>query len=89
MRFRIVASSPWKPGNLIVQQQSGELHAFVGSTGAISRGSIHADFFQALLRSKNWRRVEDETWYSLDDLKRQFSMRGRDLISLRPQQSPT
>jgi len=89
MNFRIVGSSPWKPGDLIVQQQSGELRAFVGSTGTVSRGSLNPDFVHALLRSKNWRRVEDENWYSLEELRGQFATRGRGMVTLRHQQSPT
>ncbi len=72
MKFRIVASSPRKPGDLIVQEQAGKLRAFVGATGTLSQGLLHADFFQALLRSKNWCRVDDQRWYSIEELKRQF-----------------
>jgi hypothetical protein len=85
MKFRIVASSPRKPGNLIVEEQAGRLRAFVGSTGTISHGLLHADFFQALLRSKNWRRVEDQRWYSIDELRRQFGSPQRVGPALRQQ----
>jgi len=72
MKFKIVASSPHKPGDLIVEEQAGKLRAFVGATGTLSHGLLHADFLQALLRSKNWRRVDDQQWYSIEELKRQF-----------------
>lgn len=72
MKFKIVASSPRKPGDLIVQEQAGRLRAFVGATGTLSHGLLHADFLQALLRGKNWRLVDDQEWYSIEELKRQF-----------------
>ncbi len=86
MKFRIVASSPRKPGDLIVEEPAGRLRAFVGSTGMLSRGLLHAEFVQALLRSKNWRRVDDQHWYSIDELTRQFG--GEGLTDSALQRSP-
>ncbi len=77
MKFKIVASSPRKPGDLIVQEPAGRLRAFVGETGTLSRGLLNADFFQALLRSKNWCLVDDQHWYSIEELTRQFGGRKR------------
>lgn len=82
MKFRIVASSPHNPGNFIVQERTGGLRAFVASSGTITQGKLHDDFFRALLRSKNWRRVDDDTWYTREDLERQFARRGRQKLTV-------
>lgn len=70
--LRIIAASPSKPGDLVVEDRSGERRLFIGSTGTLSRGALNPDFVAALLRSDRWEPVQDDTWYSLEDLRRRF-----------------
>ncbi len=87
MEFRIVASSPHNPGNFIVQERTGGLRAFVASSGTITQGKLHDDFFRALLRSEHWRRVDDENWYTLEDLEHLFARRGRQRFTVQHRHS--
>lgn len=71
--MRIVAASPSKPGDLIVEDHEGNRRLFIGSTGSLSRGGLNADFFDALLRRQRWEPVDDDGWYSLEELQAMFT----------------
>ncbi|MDI3338950.1 MAG: hypothetical protein QJR03_00290 [Sphaerobacter sp.] len=71
--LRIIAASPSKPGDLIVEDRDGQQRLFIGSTGTLSRGVLNGDFLAALLRSDRWEPSQDPTWYSLEDLRRRFA----------------
>lgn len=71
-RLRIVAASPSKPGDLIVEDGDGNRRLFIGSAGTLSRGSLNPDFFAALLERQRWEPIDDDRWYTLDELKQNF-----------------
>lgn len=71
--MRIVAASPSKPGDLIVEDREGNRRLFIGSTGSLSRGALNVDFFDALLRRQRWEPVEDSGWHSLEELQAKFT----------------
>ncbi|HLI52065.1 MAG TPA: hypothetical protein VKU87_09715 [Thermomicrobiaceae bacterium] len=71
--MRIVAASPSKPGDLIVEDREGNRRLFIGSTGSLSRGALNLDFFDALLRRQRWEPIDDDGWYSLEELRAKFT----------------
>ncbi len=70
--FRIVAVSESKPGDLVVEDDDGQRRLYLGSARAISKGHLNADFFDALMRSAQWSRVDDSRRYTLEELDRLF-----------------
>ena len=81
--LRIVAASPTKAGDLIVEDVTGHRRLFIGSLGALSRGGLNADFLAALFRRQVWEQVDDERWHRLADLRRRYAAaeRGRPLVA--------
>lgn len=75
---RIVAASAAKPGDLIVEDSSGNRRLFIGSTGTLSRGQLNPDFIDALLQRQRWDQVSDEHWYSLESLREHADRSQRD-----------
>ena len=71
--LRIVAASPTKAGDLIVEDAEGNRRLFIGSAGALSRGRLNAEFLDALFRRQVWEQVDDDHWYWLSDLRRRFA----------------
>ena len=71
--LRIVAASPTKAGDLIVEDVTGNRRLFIGSAGALSRGALNGDFLAALFRRQIWEQIDDDRWYRLADLRRRFA----------------
>jgi hypothetical protein len=67
--FRIIATSTSERADLIVADDDGQPHAFIRSAGTISRRPLNSDFVDLLLESPNWRAVDIERRYSLDELR--------------------
>lgn len=71
--LRIIAASPSKPGDLVVEDRHGERRLFIGSTGTLSRGTLNPDFVAGLLRSDRWEPIDDDRWYSLEELRQRYA----------------
>lgn len=69
MTVHIVAASASKPGDYVVEDETGERRLFIGSTGSLSRRRLNPDFLAALLRGPQWEEVSEHRWYSLEDLR--------------------
>lgn len=85
--LRVVAASPTKPGDLIVEDAEGVRRLFIGSTGTLSRGALNPDFVDALFKRQRWEPTHDERWYSLDDLRRAFPAEDEQREHLNPNRS--
>ncbi|HET9014003.1 MAG TPA: hypothetical protein VFN57_00285 [Thermomicrobiaceae bacterium] len=77
MILRIVAASPTKEGDLIVEDADGNRRLFIGSAGTLSRGHLNAEFLDALFRRQVWEQIDDGQWCRLADLRRRFTPRDR------------
>ncbi|HUZ01091.1 MAG TPA: hypothetical protein VMU89_12135 [Thermomicrobiaceae bacterium] len=82
--LRIVAASPTKEGDLIVEDAEGNRRLFIGSAAALSRGRLNADFLEALFRRQVWEQINDGRWYRLSDLRRRFAEPQRSGRGSRP-----
>lgn len=72
-RFRVVAESQSKAGDLIVEDRFGQQRLLIGSVGTLSHASLPPEFLESLLRMPGWRLVSDPRWYTLKDLVDRFS----------------
>jgi hypothetical protein len=71
--FRILAESPNRPGDLIVEDPARQPRLFIGSTGTISQSPLNAGLVQAMLRGSAWRKVQHDRWYSIDELREDYA----------------
>lgn len=92
MKYRIVATSNAKLGDLIIEDLAGELRLFVGSTGTVSKSGLGQDVVDTLMSAPHWRQRPDSPWFTLDEIRsfvaastgrRSRLFRGLALASLR------
>lgn len=73
----MVAASPSKPDDVVVIDARGEYRLFIGSTGAISRGTLNPGFVDALLEREHWGRITSDRTVTIAELRNAASMRDQ------------
>ena len=67
--YKVLAVKTDERSDLIVEDERGQPHLYIGESGTLSRRPLNADFVGALLRSPRWTPVNDPALRPLSDLQ--------------------
>ena len=67
--YKVLAVKADERSDLIVEDERGQPHLYIGESRTLSRRPLNADFVGALLRSPGWQVVNDPAPRPLSDLR--------------------
>jgi hypothetical protein len=66
--FRLIAQSAIHPGNLMLEDASGDCYVYFAATGELSTTPIEHSLAGAMLQSYEWTSTPDGEWMTLEQL---------------------